>query len=96
MALCRPGTLIGDLDRVAREWISSQGYGEQFLHSLGHGIGLDIHEPPILREKGGYRDMPLEAGMAITIEPGIYLPEVGGIRLEDTILITQDGYENLY
>lgn len=95
LALCRPGTLIGDLDRVAREWIASKGYGEYFLHSLGHGIGLDIHEPPILREKGLYRDMPLEAGMAITIEPGIYLPEVGGVRLEDTVLITQNGYENL-
>lgn len=95
LALCRPGTLIGDLDREAREWIDSKGYGEHFLHSLGHGIGLDIHESPILREKGAYRDMPLEAGMAITIEPGIYLPGIGGIRLEDTVLITQNGYENL-
>lgn len=95
LALCRPGTLIGDLDKVAREWIKSKGYGEYFTHSLGHGVGLDIHEPPILRETGIYRDLPLEAGMVITIEPGIYLPEIGGVRLEDTVLITQNGYENL-
>lgn len=95
LALCRPGTLIGDLDRAAREWIASKGYGDYFTHSLGHGIGLDIHEPPILRDNGAYRNMPLQAGMAITIEPGIYLPEIGGVRLEDTILITDDGYKNL-
>jgi Xaa-Pro aminopeptidase len=95
LALCRPGVLVGDLDRAAREWIASKGYGDYFTHSLGHGIGLDIHEPPILRENGVYRDMPLQAGMAITIEPGIYLPEIGGVRLEDTILITDKGYENL-
>lgn len=93
--LCRPGTLIGDLDRAARDWIASKSYGDYFTHSLGHGIGLDIHEPPILRENGVYRDMPLQAGMVITIEPGIYLPKIGGVRLEDTILITHDGYENL-
>lgn len=95
VALCRPGTLVGDLDRAARSYIASKGYGEFFTHSLGHGLGLDIHEPPILRDSGPYSPLPLQPGMAITIEPGIYLPGVGGVRLEDTILITNDGYENL-
>lgn len=95
LSLCRPGTLIGELDRAARSWIASKGYGDYFTHSLGHGIGLEIHESPILREKGVNRETPLQAGMTITIEPGIYLPEVGGVRLEDTILITENGHENL-
>lgn len=95
LAICRPGILVGDLDRTARDWIASKGYGDFFTHSLGHGIGLDIHEPPIVRDSGLYRSLPLQPGMAITIEPGIYLPEVGGVRLEDTILITDRGYENL-
>lgn len=94
LALCKPGTLVGDLDRAAREVIARKGYGEHFIHSLGHGVGLDIHEPPILRDKGVYHQMPLKPGMVITIEPGIYLPEVGGVRLEDTILITESTYEN--
>jgi len=95
MNLCRPGTLIGDLDLAARDHIASKGYGEYFTHSLGHGVGLEIHEPPLIRDKGPYRAMPLQKGMVITIEPGIYLPGVGGVRLEDTILITDEGYENL-
>lgn len=95
LELCKPGTLVGDLDRVARDHISSKGYGEFFTHGLGHGLGLDIHEPPILRSKGIYSELPLESGMVITIEPGIYLPGIGGVRLEDTICITKDGYENI-
>lgn len=95
LALCKPGTLVGELDWAARDWITIKGYGDYFTHSLGHGIGLEIHEPPILRHTGIYQDMPLQEGMVITIEPGIYLPQVGGIRLEDTILITKNGYENL-
>lgn len=94
-ALCKPGTLLGQLDVAARQYITEQGYGPYFTHSLGHGLGLDIHEPPILRSHGPYKDRPLEPGMVITIEPGIYLPQIGGIRLEDTLLITSEGYENL-
>lgn len=95
MDLCRPGILVGELDKVAREIISSYGYGEYFTHSLGHGLGLDVHEPPTIRSKGVYSEMPLQEGMVITIEPGIYLPNQGGVRLEDTLLITKDGFENL-
>ena len=95
LALCRPNTLIGDLDAAAREVISSRGYGEFFTHSLGHGVGLDIHEAPTLRDKPPFKEMPLQPGMVITIEPGIYLPGMGGARLEDTVVITGTGHENL-
>jgi Xaa-Pro aminopeptidase len=95
LLLCKPGTLIGELDAAARQVIASKGYGEYFSHSLGHGVGLEIHEPPIIRTQGPFSDIPLQTGMVITIEPGIYLPNLGGVRLEDTILITSEGYENL-
>lgn len=95
LSLCRPGTLIGELDRAARDLISAKGYGEHFMHGLGHGLGLDVHEPPNIRSNNVFSDKPLKPGMVITIEPGIYLPEIGGVRLEDTILITDDGYKNL-
>lgn len=90
---CRPGVLIGDLDEIARGYITEKGFGEQFLHSLGHGVGLEIHEWPILRNKDPYRNEPLKEGMVITIEPGIYIPGMGGVRIEDMVHITADGYE---
>jgi Xaa-Pro aminopeptidase len=95
LALCRPGTLIGDLDSAARNLIASHGYGSNFTHSLGHGIGLEIHEWPTLRNVPQVKEVPLQAGMVITIEPGIYLPGIGGVRLEDTVVITSESYENL-
>lgn len=95
LALCKPGIKIGELDRAARQYIEQQGYGEMFTHNLGHGVGLEVHEPPIMRSKGPYAEELLQPGMVITIEPGIYLPSIGGIRLEDTVLITEQGYRNL-
>lgn len=95
LALCKPGTKIKDLDIAARSVFSKENLEGYFLHSLGHGIGLQIHEYPPIKQ-----DLPesleLKPGMVITIEPGLYFEEKGGVRYEDTILITQDGYENFY
>lgn len=95
LTICRAGISIAELDNAARKVIHDKGYGSYFPHSLGHGIGLEVHESPILRNSPPFNQMVLLPGMVITIEPGIYLPGLGGVRLEDTILITPNGYENL-
>lgn len=94
LAILKPGVTVEELDDAARLFIASKGYGDKFCHSLGHGIGLQIHEYPILKRSNN-SSRPLEAGMVLTIEPGIYIPDLGGVRIEDTVLITEHGYEPL-
>lgn len=88
----RPGARGADVDAVARTVIEQAGYGKQFGHSLGHGIGLDIHEGPRLAPGS---DSVLQPGMVVTVEPGIYLPGWGGVRIEDDVLVTRDGCDVL-
>ena len=87
-AAVRPGVPCQEIDRVARAVIEDAGYGDYFIHRTGHGIGLDVHEDPYLVEGN---DLPLEEGMAFSIEPGIYLPEEFGVRIEDIVVCGSDG-----
>jgi Xaa-Pro dipeptidase len=91
-ALARPGVACPELDAAANGFLRTEGYGEYLLHRTGHGFGLSTHEGPWVAE--GSQEV-LEAGMLISIEPGIYLPGVGGVRHSDTVLITEDGCERL-
>jgi Xaa-Pro dipeptidase len=88
IAAVRPGVTTGDIDAAAREVIDAAGYGKQFFHRVGHGLGLEAHEDPSLDP--GSRTV-LEPGMAFTIEPGVYVPGFGGVRIEDDVVVTDDG-----
>ncbi len=83
-----PGVAAGTVDQACREVIAASGWGERFEHGTGHGVGLDIHEGPAV---GPGSPAILEPGTVVTVEPGVYLPETGGVRIEDTLVVTEDG-----
>ena len=90
--IIRPGIKAKEIDRAARDYITEAGYGEYFLHRTGHGLGLSVHEEPYITPDN---ELIMEEGMTHTDEPGIYLDGIGGIRLEDDILVTHNGAERL-
>jgi Xaa-Pro aminopeptidase len=92
VGMIRPGARAHEIDAEARMVIAQAGYGEFFGHGLGHGLGLQVHEAPALRPNS---EAVLEPGMVMTVEPGIYLPGWGGVRIEDDVLVTPDGCEVL-
>ena len=91
-AAIRPGVPLAELDRIARDVITEGGYGPCFTHRLGHGCGIDCHEPP---DVSGASDAICRPGMVFSIEPGIYLPGEFGVRIEDLVMVTEDGCEVL-
>ena len=87
-----PGPTARGVDAVARDLIAAAGHGEHFGHGLGHGVGLEVHEAPRLGQRS---EDALEAGDVVTVEPGVYLPGELGVRIEDLVVVTEDGHRNL-
>ncbi|MCL4415780.1 MAG: Xaa-Pro peptidase family protein [Actinobacteria bacterium] len=90
---CKAGTSTKEIDGIARKYIESKGYGDNFGHGLGHGVGIEIHEGPRISY---LNETILQENMVITIEPGIYIENFGGVRIEDMVIIKKDGCQNLY
>ena len=86
----RPGPTGREVDAVARAIIDAAGHGEHFGHGLGHGVGLEVHEGPRLSKQG---EAALAAGKVVTVEPGVYVPGAVGVRIEDLVVVTDDGAE---
>ncbi|WP_170007925.1 M24 family metallopeptidase [Bacillus fonticola] len=92
LEMCRVGKTCQDADQAARSYIEAAGYGDYFPHRLGHGLGLNVHEYPSMTSTN---TLPFREGMVCTVEPGIYVPNVAGVRIEDDILITSEGAKTL-
>lgn len=91
-SMLKPGTIMSEVDKKVRDFITEKGYGDYIIHRTGHGLGITGHEAPFLAE--GY-DRLIEKNMVISVEPGIYIPGLGGFRHSDTVLITELGYQKL-
>lgn len=91
-SMLKPGTIMSEVDKKVRKLITEKGYCDYIIHRTGHGLGITGHEAPYLAE--GY-DKPLEKNMVVSVEPGIYIPGIGGFRHSDTVLITEEGYQKL-